>query len=329
MANEDRIALKALVLCAGYGTRLKPLTDVVPKPLVTVLNLPLVDLAIERCAKAGALDISINTHHLAKVMASHAQSTYLKLGARSLHISEEIPEILGTGGALSAISGWWGDSRLLVYNGDIISNLDLEALVAKQALTHAVVSIAVTRSPPSGGGRSVWVDQEGVVKAIATRADLPKSLHGVALAECGFACAYVADPRLRRYLPETPQFFDVIKAFQAAIADGLKITANFHDGFWADVGTPETLWKTNLELASLSPKQLQSIIGDLSTERYGDLPANTQIDSISVVSALAKVGQAASISESVILAGGVVADNEMVSRSIRGPNFTVTITSTP
>ena len=313
--------LKALVLCAGYGTRLKPLTDVVPKPLVTVLNVPLVDAAIYRCVKAGALDIAINAHHLPEKMGAHVTRTHGSLGVRSLFISEETPEILGTGGALSAIIGWWGDSLLLVYNGDILSNLDLEGLVARHHQLRPFVTMSVLSTPPAGNGRSVWVGNDGLVKAIAKRSDLPKDLNPMQLKECGFACAYLASPELINYLPRPAKFHDIIESFQAAIKDGKKIYAEFHRGFWADVGTHRSLWEANLEVAKLSPGEQIDIFGPLPVERTPQGLFLAKVDSVSVVSPRSKIGDNATISSSVVLDGGQVGIGESVASALRGPGF--------
>lgn len=324
MDHEDGKPLKALVLCAGFGTRLKPLTDVIPKPLVTVLNVPLIDAAIQLCVKAGAKDIAINTHHLASKMANHVRSIYQTMGAHSLYISEEVPEILGTGGALSAVTTWWGRASLLVYNGDILSNMRLDALVARHRQSKSFVTMAVTKTPPSGGGRSVWVGRDGIVKAIAKPSDLPKNLDTKTLEECGFACAYVAEPELAHLIPQPPRFHDVIESFQAAIGDGRKVSAFRHEGFWADVGTHQSLWETNLMVAQLGPREIKEIFGSIPLNQGSSGWACAKIDDKSVVSPLAHIGDGASITSSVILEGGSVATAESVAGSLRGPGFSKT-----
>lgn len=321
MIREDGKPLKALILCAGYGSRLKPLTDVVPKPLVTVFNVPLVDAAIHRCVQAGAKNIAINTHHLADKMAGHVQSRFAALGAESLFISEESPEILGTGGALSALRNWWNDSSLLVYNGDILSNMRLDFLVARHRTSEAFVTMAVTKKPPGNGGRSVWVDKEGVIKAIAKPTDLSKDLDPQQLKECGFACAYIAEPGLFSYLPHPPKFHDIIESFQAAIKNGKKFLAFHHDGFWADVGTHESLWETNLQVAGLQTSELLDLFGSIQTERLPKKAKNATVDDLSVVSPNSHIGSGANISLSVVLAGGEVSAGESVVNSLKATGF--------
>ncbi len=322
MSYNDSKPLKALVLCAGHGTRLKPLTEVLPKPLATILDVPLVDLAINRCVEAGVTDVAINTHHLANKMGDHVQARHHQLGVSSLHVSHETPHILGTGGALSQVADWWGDSLLLVYNGDILSNISFEQLISAHRKSKGIVTMAVTRTPPAQG-RSVWVNSAGFVKAICEKKDLPPSLKVDDLRECGFACAYVAGPELRSYLPKKPEFFDVIVAFQKALTDGHQISVTFHEDIWADVGTPLALWQTNLDIAHLGEARRKSLFGTLASLQDSSIGHEFQVDQISVVSRSAIVGRGARISQSVILPNAAVAAGEVVDRSLLGPNFKI------
>ena len=319
MADNDGNALKALILAAGLGTRLRPLTDHYPKPLATVLGVPLFDSAVIRCVQGGAADLAVNTHHMADVMAKHAKDHFQALGARSLHLSREVPEILGTGGALAAISDWWGTSQLLVYNGDILSEIDLNGLVSRQRSSNGLVTMAVRDLTPRPGDRSVWVNASGEVLHISKKENLPEALRGERLYERSFACAYIASPKLREILPETAVFFDIIAAFNKAIAAGHKIFAESYAGYWADIGDPKSLWQTNLDLLKMSPEQQTRLIGQPS--RLANLPDpkdQKRVDSLSVISPSAKLGRSCVVKNSVLLHDALVGESEILENAIRG-----------
>ncbi len=320
MATKHGKDLKSLLLTAGFGTRLKPLTDVLPKPLVPVYNVPLFDAAIYRCVEAGAKDLGINTHHLDQVMASHANRVYRKIGASSLFISKEIPEILGTGGALAQVSDWWDDSSLLVYNGDILSDLRLLDLVTRHRSSAALVTMAVHAAPPSAGARSVWVGPDGMIKAICRSQDLPLTIprQGNPLRECGFACAYVAEPELKAFLPHPPKFHDVILSFNDAILAGHQIQAIAYEGVWADVGTPKSLWETNLLVAKMSPDKRSKLLGQENPIRLLSSTSDATIDDISIVGPRVTIGFGAQVSNSVLLDGAIVGRGEVLKNTIRG-----------
>ncbi len=310
-------SLKALVLAAGYGSRLRPLTEYLPKPLATVCGVTLFDSAVRLCLSAGADDIAVNTHHLADVMEKYALAHGLRLGARTVYVSHE-PTILGTGGALVALEKWWGDSPLLVYNGDILADLDLPALAASHANGHSLVTMSVHDHPPTDGGRSVWVTPDGDVKYIAKASDLPAEYDRKTLSQHGFACAYVAGSGLRQYLPKTPEYFDLILAFNAALKAGHKITALRHTGFWADIGNPRSLWETNLLVHKMPEKVRSKILGAPAVQGSQAASGDFTVDRESVISPTAQVGKHAVIKNSVLLAGAEVLESEILTNIIRG-----------
>lgn len=312
--------LKCLILCAGLGTRLKPLTVSLPKPMATVLNVPLFDIALRACASAGPVAIAINTHHLYQTMTQHAQTVALNFGLKDLHISHEHPAILGTGGALCQIAGWWGDSDLLVYNGDVLSDIPLNELYMRHQASSNLVTLAVRHEPPKDGGRSIWLDSADHVRYIAKRSDLPPEAHKLKLREVGFACAYVASAEFRQYLPVHPQFFDVIEGFNKALADNRCIQAVHFSGLWADVGTPKALWETNLKVARMSESERKHLLGPTSQVR-SSVPSDCKIDTSSVIADSVTIAANATIMNSVLLAGAVVQAGEQLSGYLRGLGF--------
>ena len=316
MGDKHGKALKSLVLAAGLGTRLRPLTNTIPKPLATVLNVPLINAAVRRCVLAGSNDLAVNTHHLATIMEDYVGKHFLGLGAKTLFLSHESPDILGTGGALAAVSNWWGESPLLVYNGDILSDLPLNDLVTRHQQSRRLVTMAIRKTPPEDGGRSVWINESGYVENIAKKADLP--LAQANLREAGFACAYVAEPGLREFLPKEPVLYDVILAFNNAIKAGHKIAAVEYQGFWADIGTPRSLWETNLLVAAMPERQKKLLLGETPLSRVSIHDPSIVIDNNSVVSPGAKIGAAARIENSVLLDGAVVHASEVLKNTIRG-----------
>jgi mannose-1-phosphate guanylyltransferase len=312
--------LKCLILCAGLGTRLKPLTLILPKPMATVFNVPLFDIALRACASTESVKMAINTHHLPDLMTQHAQTVAENLSLNKLHISHESPAILGTGGALCQLSGWWGESDLLIYNGDVLSDIPLSELSKQHQASANLVTLAVRKEPPRDGGRSIWLDENGLVRHIAKRSDLPPQANKLQLREVGFACAYVVSSDFRQYLPRDPQFFDVVDGFNRAIADGRQIGAIYFSGLWADVGTPKSLWETNLNLARLGEAERHQLLGASSRVR-SPVPSTCKVDTISVIADDVTFGPNATITKSVLLPGAVVQAGENLSGCLRGLGF--------
>jgi len=114
--------MKALILAAGYGNRLRPYTDHTPKPLFSIAGRPLLDVIIEKLQKAGCKAVIINTHHL-----HHKIEAFLAARKYSLEVNTRYePRILGTGGAIKNVADFWDDQPFMVINADIVADIDLK-----------------------------------------------------------------------------------------------------------------------------------------------------------------------------------------------------------
>jgi NDP-sugar pyrophosphorylase family protein len=138
--------MKALILSAGLGTRLLPLTEFVPKPLVPVLTKPLIKILIDRLRGFGITGFGINLHHLPEMIKSCLAEQY---GDRTFHFSFE-PVILGTGGGIAGFSGFLADEDdFLVHNCDIISTIDIGRAVAFHRERKALATLILVDSAPT------------------------------------------------------------------------------------------------------------------------------------------------------------------------------------
>jgi len=134
--------MKAMVFAAGLGTRLYPLTKEVPKALVEVGGRPLLRLVLEKLVAAGIREIVINVHHFPEMIRSYLHDH--PLPGVTLHISDESDELLDTGGGLMKAAPWlMGGEPVLVHNVDVISDLDIGALLAFHREKGGVATLAV------------------------------------------------------------------------------------------------------------------------------------------------------------------------------------------
>ena len=132
--------MRAMLFAAGLGTRLRPLTDHMPKALVPVSGRPLLDITIERLKMAGATDIVVNVHHFSSQIIDHlAQHDY---GVR-IRVSDETAELLDTGGGLKkALPLFEGDAPVLLHNVDILSNAELRAFCRENAQNDVTLLVS-------------------------------------------------------------------------------------------------------------------------------------------------------------------------------------------
>ena len=164
---SDHGDLRGMILAAGYGTRLAPVTDHVPKPLLPVGGLPLLDHIIAGFDRVGIRKIGINTHHLGPMVEAHVSG---RPDSSRFTLFPEI-EILGTGGALHGARDFLsGAEHFLLHNGDVLCDADLAGLAAEHLRSGALATLLLTDWPAVN---SVALSSEGRIVSIAGQPDVP------------------------------------------------------------------------------------------------------------------------------------------------------------
>lgn len=231
--------MKAMILAAGYGTRLKPLTDTVPKALVPVAGKPMISWIIERIVSAGFKDIVINVHHFSHLMMDYLEN-YRLSDARIL-VSDETAQILDTGGALFHARHFLSDGNpFLVHNTDILSDIDLLNLYAFHCDNHNDVTLAVRNRKTS---RSLLVDQDGFLKGWKNNLTGEVILvpgAGSDLIPIAYSGIHIASPSVFSLMGDQ-QSFPLIP-YYLRLAEKYKVAVYVHDeGIWIDMGNHEGL----------------------------------------------------------------------------------------
>jgi mannose-1-phosphate guanylyltransferase len=235
------------------GTRLRPLTERLPKPLVPLFHRPLVEWALAACAAAGIRRFALNTHHLPEAWdhfghaagpAKHppAGANGLSPVARTwqgldLALYDE-PDLLETGGGLKNIARWTGGKPVLVHNGDIFSTLPLARLIA----AHEASGLPVTLAMRSRGG-----DKRIALDATGTRCIDVRGLLGRAAGTHAFSGIYCVNPELLDMLP-AGEAVSVIPAFVELARNGRLGAIILDDGLWLDLGDRAAYLQAHREL---------------------------------------------------------------------------------
>ncbi|HEX7928873.1 MAG TPA: nucleotidyltransferase family protein, partial [bacterium] len=146
--------MKAFILAAGKGTRLQPFTDKLPKVLVPVLGTAMLDRLVAGLKRHGAAPIALNTHHLANEVEAHVARTW---GNGNTPRRFHEPDLLGTGGALANAAAFW-DAPVLLWNGDILADVDVAKLWASHVATQADATMVVSDRSASS---HLQVDDDG------------------------------------------------------------------------------------------------------------------------------------------------------------------------
>jgi len=234
--------MKAMILAAGLGTRLRPLTDDRPKALVEINGRTLLEITISRVRAFGVREVIINVHHFADMIAEYLKANH-NFGMR-VEISREV-DLLDTGGGLKKAAHFFvegsspSDEPFVVHNVDVLSTIDLGRMVQTHRESNALATLAVQDRKTS---RYLLFDDQlrlcgrrsGHDEAAAVGVDDKTR----ALAFCGI---HIISPRLLAMMSEKGSF-SIIASYLRLAAQGEKILAFQADEYyWRDLGKPESL----------------------------------------------------------------------------------------
>lgn len=231
-----------MIFAAGLGTRLRPLTNEIPKALVPVEGVPLLELAIRRIATIGIREVVINVHHFAdKIIDFIQQKDQFGL---QIHISDEREQILETGGGLLKAAPLLKDGPFLVMNADILTNLDLSKMIASHEQNNAIATLAIRDRKSSryllfdencqlAGWENIKTGEQKISRTTNTQQAF------------AFSGIQVIDPAIFDFMPTALSKFSIIDTYLEA-AKTQKIIGYPHDAdLWLDVGKPDQLAKAS------------------------------------------------------------------------------------
>lgn len=238
---------EAFLLGAGLGTRLRPLTNILPKPLIPVANRPLITHTLDLLIRQGWQSFLINTHHLPAAWpetfgGDGTTATYRGCPIRFAHE----PLLLDTGGGIKNIEPLRRSSGpLLICNGDILHTLNAPALLAAH---HSLKPLATLGLRSFGGPLTVSFDP-----ASSRVLDIGGRLGNTSAPRFLFTGLYVVSPEIFHHIPPG-QPHSIITTLLALLRDGAPIAGLIMDsGAWMDLGTPSAYFKAHQWLASLPP----------------------------------------------------------------------------
>jgi NDP-sugar pyrophosphorylase family protein len=231
--------MRAIILSAGYGTRLWPLTEDRTKPAIPILGKPLVGYVAEYIASYGFDDIVVNLHHRPESVRA-ALGDGSKFGVK-LHYVEE-PVILGTSGALDNTREFFQDETFLAVNGKIITDIDLRAALETHRRTNALATLVLLRNEKRERFSVVNVAQGRVTgfggMPETTGESAPLMFTGIQLLE----------PRIFDYIPRGVFSHSTTDVYPQAIANGETIAAHVAHGTWRELSTLKRYLDISVEM---------------------------------------------------------------------------------
>ena len=234
LVKEYELPLRALVMAGGYGNRLRPLTEELPKPMLPVGNKPLLELIVEQLKQAGIRQVNVATHYKSEVIAEHFKNGEA-FGVDIRYVKEDQP--LGTAGALSLLEEV--DEPLLVMNGDILTRVDFRALLHFHREHKADLTVCVRQyefSVPYG-----VIDTDGVnVKGISEKPVVRQFIN---------AGIYLLNPQVRRLIPNG-QPYDIPDLIERLINEQRTVVCFPIREYWLDIGKVDQYDQAKADIAA-------------------------------------------------------------------------------
>ena len=312
--------MKAFVLAAGLGTRLAPLTDHTPKPLIPVLNIPSLFYSFFLLKQAGITEIICNIHHHGNVIRRYIEST--NLNGITITFSEE-PEILGTGGGLKKCEKLLGDDDFILVNSDIITDIDFKALVTQHHRSGCPGTLTLFDTPEAATIGYVGVEN-GLVKDFR---DIRKTGLASSFIYTGVA---VLSPKIFRFMKA--EFSGIVNTGFTGLIDNGGLSFYRHEGLWMDIGTMHSYWLANIDTPSLMNNLAQPMKRGLGISPHLIAPdaiiSTDAILSRSVIGKGCTIGRECIIRNSVLLPGVTVMPGSSIINSIVDP-YSITIMEEP
>ncbi len=222
--------MKAVVLCAGLGTRLRPLTNSWPKPAMPLLGQPLLRYSLGVLRRAGAQWLGINTHHLHKIMEAVASSECRRAGI-DLELTHE-RVIQGTAGGIRAFRKWLEDDPFLVINGDTLFSFELDPLLSAHRSSGALATMVLMSMPAGEPYAAVETDPDGRIWRIAG-----KGVEARQLEPWHFTGVHILNPEIFDFMSRTGPEDINREVYPRALQQGKVIRGQVVSGYWSDLGT--------------------------------------------------------------------------------------------
>jgi len=244
--------MKAMILAAGLGTRLRPLTDDRPKALVTVAGRNMLEITLDRLRAAGVTEVIVNVHHFAEQIEAFLKSR--EAPGMRIEVSREI-DLLDTGGGIKHAAWFFlehgpeSDEPFIVHNVDLISNIDLTKMMRAHIDNNALATLAVAERESS---RQLIFDENGNLCGRRTSRDAQPEIARSAqhTRQFAFSGIHVISPRIFSLMCESGTF-SIIDAYLRLAAAGEKIAPLRTDKYyWRDLGKPENIAAAERDIAS-------------------------------------------------------------------------------
>jgi NDP-sugar pyrophosphorylase family protein len=313
-----------MLLTAGLGERMKPLSSILPKPALPILGRPMAVQILEQLGRQGIERAVLNLHHLPEEMRRTIADADASRLPR-IDFTEE-PEILGTAGGIgNAASLLRGDGPILVRNSDFLADIDISRLLEAHRGSGMLATLVL--APLRAGYSAVDLDNEGKVISIAGMPEVDRTR--VAASHLFTGCHIIEEPLLDR-IPEG-RASDIVRDVYVDLIAEDKLGACIHDGFWWEFGSPELYLDGALSLIGLEDDIRERIACCDPVKRIGAadvalghgalIHETARLHGRVAVGASAELAESVSVEDSILMPGAVAGACCSLKRTILAPGL--------
>ena len=318
--------MKAMVLAAGFGTRLQPLTHVLPKPMFPVLGRPLLSHTFDILESANITDVAVNVHHLPDFIINYFEKQ--KLHDLNLHFSRE-EKILGTAGGIKKMEGFLEGGPFILINSDIITNIKLDKVIDFHKKNNSRLTLVVRQdiSPEQYDSIEICKDGRIVHFVGASSMNIPGNTTRVM-----FTGIQIIEPEIFKRIPEGQFCGTTESIFPQMIKDEVPVYGYLHNGYWKDMGNRENYLQVNsdalderVSLKGVSPNELNNplIIPPVLVDRNCQVAENSQIGPYTVIGPNCNIKSGAIIENSILWEGVTIGAGSSIKGSVIAQNRTI------
>ena len=318
--------MKAMVLAAGFGTRLQPLTRVLPKPMFPVLGRPLLSHTFVILESANITDVAVNVHHLPDFIINYFEKE--KPPDLNLHFSRE-EKILGTAGGIKKMESFLEGGPFILINSDIITDIKLDKVIDFHKKNNSKLTLVVRQdiSPEQYDSIEICKDGRIVHFVGASSMNIPGNTTRVM-----FTGIQIIEPEIFKRIPEGQFCGTTENIFPQMIQDEVPVYGYVYNGYWKDMGNRENYLQVNsdalderVSLKGVSPNELNNslIIPPVLVDRNCQIAENSQIGPYTVIGPNCNIKSGATIANSILWEGVTIGACSIVKGSVIAQNRTI------
>lgn len=305
-----KVRADAVVLVGGMGTRLRPLTMSLPKPMLPTAGLPFLTHLLSKIAAAGIEHVVLGTSYRAAVFEAEFGDGS-KLGLQIDYVFEERP--LGTGGGIANVADKLQHDTAVVFNGDVLSGVDLRELISAHRRTDADVTLHLVRVGDPRAYGCVPTDETGLVQAFLEKTQDPPT------DQINAGC-YVFKRSAVDRIPRGREVSVEREVFPALLSDGVKVCGYVDATYWRDMGTPEDFVRGSADLVRglIQSPALSGHRGESLVQEGASVAPGAVLIGGTVVGRGAEIGPGVRLDGAVVFDGARVDAGSTIERSIVG-----------